>query len=491
MFYNNFMRKIVFSAFIFTFLICSVAVAQERDREMEREFGARPPSFAVISQREAIKKLDAENERQENILMQSRSDWQNELIVINKKVMTEKSEKVLTSIPDQTDEALQTIRKIEKLKANILRFGQYYDVLSPEIQSLTEELEEEYAALAQKTFTTTSLSSHVTLRCDSYNELSDSWKALIYSDFFNDVKLFNGSVELPYKEFFGKRNPFSGYKKAGKEEMRANNIMIADSLFRTAQPAVYAVVTYRIVRWKEASEYRFIPIRCEIYRTDNNTFIAKFGKEELAQTSFIMLPQVEVRTAAKKEEEQQLTGKQLEKKDKRIASKVSDGYIEKQHFPAFDKQLKRRTIFVSVDTSLFSADFSPFDVKAVKLNSIKLNMDFGLTKHIFVGGTMEYDYNGPHNNADYGFGVNFGFNATLFGFIRPYIQSGFSFITDYSAVTTVGGGVDVIFGKLLLNVGYGYNWNYDINSRFKFKKERERDTLMQYHTFSVGAGLTW
>ncbi|MCR5762237.1 MAG: porin family protein [Treponema sp.] len=481
------MRKIVFSVLIFTFLICPSVMSQKR----ERREGGKPPSFAVISQRDAIKKRDAEGERQENVIMQTRTDSQNNLIQINKKIVNEKSENVLNSIPDQTEEALQAVRKLEKLKTNILRFGQYYDVLSPEIQSLTEELEEEYAALAQKTFTTTSLSPHVTLRCDSYNEASDSWRALVYSDFFNDVKLFNGTVELPYKEFFGKRNPFSGYRKAGKEEMRANNIMIADSLFRTAQPAVYAVVSYRIVRWKEASEYRFVPVRCEIYRTDNNTFIAKFGKDDLAQTSFIMLPQVEVRTAAQKEKEEQLTGKQLAKQDAKIASKVEDSYIEKSRFPLFDRQFKRRAIFVTVDTRLFPEDFSPFDLKLVKLNSIKLNMDFGLTNHIFVGGSMEYDYNGPHKNADYGFGLNLGFNVTLFNFIRPYIQTGLSFITDYSLVTTFGGGVDIFFGKFMMNLGYGYNWDYDINSKFKLKKERDRDNLLQYHTFSVGAGFTW
>ena len=487
MFYNDSMRNTACIALIFSFLICLLALSQE----LVQGSGEKPPSFAVISQRTSIQKRDAENERRENDMMLTRSDSQNALIHVNGKIMEEKAAAVLNSIPDQTEEAVQAVRKIEKLKTNILRFGQYYDVLSPEIQSLTEELEEEYAALAQKTFTTTSLSPHVTLRCESYDAATDSWKAFVYSDFFNDVKLFNGTVSLPYKDFFGKRNPFSGYKKAGKDEMRSNNIMIADSLFRMAQPAVYAVITFRIVRWKEASEYKFIPIRCEFYRTDNNTFIARFGKEELVQTSFIMLPQVEVRTAAKKEEEEQLTGKQLAKRDNRVASKVSDSYIDKPRFPAFDKQFKRRTIFVSVDTSLDSEDFSPFDVKRVKLNSIKLNMDFGLAKHVFIGGTMEYDYNGPHKNADYGFGLNAGLNVTLFGFIRPYVQTGFSFITDYSAVTTVGGGVDVIFGKLLLNVGYGYNWNYDINARFKLKKERERDTLLQYHTFSVGAGFTW
>lgn len=484
------MGKTLLSVFIFTFLICLVpvmAVAQE----YERHSGEKPPSYAVIAQNESIKKRDSETERQENLLVQTRSDAQNELIQINKKLIAEKSEKALAAIPDQTDDALQAIRKIEKLKTNILRFGQYYDVLSPEIQSLTEELEEEYAALAQKTFTTTSLSPHVTLRCDTYDESSDSWKALLYSDFFNDVKLFNGTVDLPYKEFFGKRNPFAGYKKSGKEEMRYNNIMIADSLFRMAQPAVYAVITFRIVRWKEASEYRFIPTRCEIYRTDNNTFIAKLSKDELQKTSFIMLPQVEVRTAVRKEEEAPLTEKQLEKKDEKIASKVSDGYVEKPRFPAFDKQFKRRAIFISVDTSLYPDDFRPFDLKLVTLNSIKLNMDFGLSDYFFVGGIMEYDYNGAHKNADYGFGVNLGLNVTLFNSIRPYIQTGVSFITDYSLVTTVGVGVDIVFGKLLLNVGYGYNWNYDINARFKLKKEHERDTLLQYQTFSIGAGFTW
>lgn len=479
MFYNINMRKFFF-LFIVVFLICSNVFSQEH--RWDSRF------FAIQTQRNSIKERDAENARQENILMQIRSDEQNELISLNKKIITDRALDLIKDVPDQTDEALRAIEKIEKLKSNILRFSQYYDALSPEIQSLTEELEEEYASLSNRTFTATSLDSHLILRCDSYNQDAGSWKAYVYSEFFNYSSLFNGIVELSYKDFFGKRNPYSGYKKVSAREQLFNNIMIADSLFRTSEPAVFAILTYRILRWKDASEYKFVPLRCEIYRTDNNTLVAKFSKDELNQSTFIMYPQVEIRTNAKIEEDDRLTDKQIAKQDKKVASRLSD----ENRIHLFDTQLKRRALFISVDAKQFADELSAFNMRNVKLNSIKLNMDFGLTKHMFLGGTMGYDYNGVFKKADYSFGVDFGFNATLWGVLRPYVQADFAFHTDYSAVTTVGGGVDIIFGKLLLNLNYGYNWNYDINTKFKFQsQDYSRDTLMRYHTFSAGVGVSW
>lgn len=477
------MRKIFFSALILLSLACSHVFCAD----------AQPVEngsllfHALNTQRSSIKARDEENGRTENNLALIRSDDDNALIRKNKDIMAEKAEAVLDSIPDQTEEALRSIRKIEKLKANILRFSEYYDSLSPEIQSLTEELEEEYAALSERSFTTTSLSPHVILRADSYSTERESWKSYIYTEFFGYVSLFNSIVELPYKDFFGKRNPFSGYRNVSYEERQYDNIMIADSLFRTADPAVYVVFTYRIVRWKAASEYRFIPTRCEIYRTDNNTLVAKLHKDELKSSTFIVYPQVEVRTRLQKEEEADLSAKQIAKQDKKAAPKESS----KNLFPMFDKQLKRRAIFITVDTAQTSSQLSDFDLRAVKLNSIKLNLDFGLTKNIFLGGMMGYDYNGLHKEADYSFGLDLGFNTTLWGILRPYLQAELSFRTDYSLITTFGAGFDIVFGKLMLNVGYGYNWDYDINTKFKFEKAHSRDTFMHYHTFSIGAGLTW
>ena len=88
--------------------------------------------------------------------------------------------------------------------------------------------------------------------------------------------------------------------KEEREEYE-RNIMLYDSLFRQAVPVVYVRLKYKIRKWKEASEYRFEPEQLELVRTDTNKTIFTFGKDFLSETTFIVYPRIEIRTASERE----------------------------------------------------------------------------------------------------------------------------------------------------------------------------------------------
>ncbi len=490
MIYNGGMKR-VFPVFIAVFLSIASAFSQQEGGQWTNRQGGYQYIFGpiIMEQREQINQDDAENAALDAELAATRSAEQNALIQSYTQIINNHSPAIIEATPDKSMAAFRQVLKIERLKRQILEFRESddYEEDSPEIRNIMETLNEEYQILESTTYTATSLERNLILRVSSYDQNIQAWQTNIYSNFFSYTTLFRHSVELPYQDLIGKHSSFVNGGGTSEREQFITNVVVADSLFRQAVPLIYAKLSFRVLKWKNASEYRFIPLECEIIRTDTGKVVKKFSHAELTQENFIISPTKEVRSEAQKNSEIERINKLLEKEDQ-LYEPVKE---RNQGLPIFGTQQGRRAIYVTTDTLLYREDLEEFDLRNVTLNALKINLDFGIGPFSFLGGGAGYDYDGSFERVDYSFSVNGGFNVMLKNFMRPYLIAEGTFHTNYDGVFTVGGGVDFIMGKLMLNVNYGYNWNHSFESLFLRHEGSNDHPNLRYHTFAAGIGFTW
>ncbi len=94
--------------------------------------------------------------------------------------------------------------------------------------------------------------------------------------------------------------------------------------------------------------------------------------------------------------------------------------------------------------------------------------------------------------------------------VRPYFQVNTQFTSDFQMGAAVGGGLDIILGKVLvLNLGYSYGAYYDMNPLLKVTANTEGSSAYSVsfdktadfakffshpelqHSISIGIGITW
>ena len=494
MLYNGSMKRL-FSVYLLAVLTMASAFSQqgeEQNGERSRRQGANYQYIfgpIIQEQRNQINQEDAANAALDAELAATRSPEQNALIQSYTQIINGHTAAIIANTPDQSMAAFRQVLKIERLKRQILEFMESDDYApdSPEIKNIMETLNEEYQVLESSTYTVTSLERNLIFRVSSYDQNIQAWQANIYSNFFSYTTVFRHTAEMPYQDLIGKHSSFANSSTMNEREQFVTNVVVADSLFRQAIPLVYVKLSFRVLKWKNASEYRFVPIECELIRTDTGKVVKKFSHAELTQENFIISPTKEIRTEAQKNIEIERINKLLEKEDQ-LYEPV------KQHetgLPLFGIQKGRRAFYVTSDPRLYRSDLEQFDIRDVKLNALKINLDFGIGPFSFLGGAAGYDYDGSFERVDYSLSINGGVNVMMKTFMRPYLIAEGAFHTNYDGIFTLGGGIDFIIGRLMLNVNYGYNWNHSFESFFLHRTGRNDHPNLQYHTFAAGVGFTW
>ena len=103
-------------------------------------------------QRSGISRTDRRRAREDRARRESYASWENGMIDSNYKQFKGVAEGEKSRHPSSGEKALERIRRIEKMKGDILRFERYYDEDSAEAQSLLSSLEDYYAELEGDTY---------------------------------------------------------------------------------------------------------------------------------------------------------------------------------------------------------------------------------------------------------------------------------------------------------------------------------------------------
>ena len=470
MFYNGSMKKF-FATSMIALVLLPAALAQT---VQQPEIPGRTGQVPAIVRAQQQENADSMNLILDRELAATRTAAQNNLIAATENRLREAAAKIEAASEENTKEAEKLVEKIEKFKRAVQKFNEDYDSASPELASLRESIGEEYEQLERGVYEASSLSSALILRGSSFDEDSGAWDIHINMNFLrNYTPLTAQPLRLSYQELCGKR---FGHSKEDEE-----NVMLYDSLFRRAAPVVYARVTYRIFRWKEASEYAIIPLSATLLRTDTGAVIRQIPAERLSVQTATMLPRREIRSAAEKAADTERADL-IRAKGVRALSKDEKESKSNRGSSFFAEQKGRRAIYFTADVGLFNSQLANFDRRALSLNSIKGVLAVGFKKYWFVGGSFGFDYLGSIENMEYSFGINGGASIMLCRFVRPYVEAGLEFHTNLIGVASAGTGVDIMFGKLLLNANYHFNVPYSFDS-FNFQTP--------YHTLGAGIGFTW
>ena len=410
------------------------------------------------------------------------------------------------------------------------------------------KLKSTYAALESDTYSVTSLDRPLTVRVADYDGSLAKWKLHISADLFGHANVFEDDIYLGYTEVTGKKvKPLSHLTGIEIEDYN-QNVEIYDALFRSGAPVLYVVLHYKVMRWSEASQYHFVPTKCEVIRLgEKNKVIAKIAEKDLNTCEFLQSPQVEIRSYneiySDKERvnkitvaEQKLKGTYVDPKLKSRAVIMRDN----------EKELKgRSSLYITGSygqTDLFKNSYlnqAYGGYKSPSIIDVEADFTFSLSKHMFFGlggGMMLWNYGSLYKFADEsknydacemmksnvfygklfpGVAFTFGNHFRLFGDTGvAYYAAPCNFINyrDLSAPLTVpdadeclgisaGLGCDFVIGKLfMLTTELDYNWMYYIKSmdyeisetkgaKGFFKALGKPD--FKYLEFKIGAGITW
>lgn len=420
--------------------------------------------------------------------------------------------------------------------------------IAPDENEWLPKLKSTYAALESDTYSVTSLDRPLTVRVADYDGSLAKWKLHISADLFGHANVFEDDIYLGYTEVTGKKvKPLSHLTGIEIEDYN-QDVEIYDALFRSGAPVLYVVLHYKVMRWSEASQYHFVPTKCEVIRLgEKNKVIAKIAEKELNTCEFLQNPQIEIRSYneiySDKERVNKITVAEQKAKGTYVDPKLkSRAVIMRDN----EKELKgRSSLYVTGSygqTDLFKNSYLNLAYGGYKSPStidVEADFTFSLSKHMFFGlggGMMLWNYGGLYKFADesknydacemmksnvfYGKlfpGVTFAFgnHFRLFGDTGvAYYAAPCNFINyrDLSAPLTVpdadeclglsaGLGCDFVIGKLfMLTTEFDYNWMYYIKSmgyeisetkgaKGFFKALGKPD--FKYFEFKIGAGITW
>ena len=211
---------------------------------------------------------------------------------------------------------------------------------------LKTELQNAYDDLKNATFTTSSIDSSLIIRGSTYKLKKNAWTLTFYSTILDHIDLFNMDIDISFYQMTGKDYTPKTLENVEQIEFYNHAIELYDSMFRQATPIFYAKLTYRILPWKKASEYRFIPQTLTIYHSDTNKILATYDKLDLIPEIFIVYPQIEIRTKEEKDADNSrpndiLDVERAEEKRRTQTSTVSNNT---------DTSKKRNAVYASANT---------------------------------------------------------------------------------------------------------------------------------------------
>ncbi len=458
-----------------TFLICVFSL-------LPAVLSAAKNPVPLEEQLEQISEMDERRLEEEVEAREKRSEEMNELIdTALSEFYTSMDKYKFIPVTQDDEKVLKRIDDIEELKQVIQMLQEMGDDAS--VADAKADLEKSYEELQDDTYIATSLNGTIMLRGSDYNKKNDFWSVQVYSNILGQTNLFSPELRITYSEMMSKRYNYISTMDKEQQVEYENNIQVCDSFFRQAVPLLYLRVTYQIQKWKGASEYRFVPISCDVCRNDTRRVIKTYGSQSLDSVVFHREPEIEVRTKdeqkADEDNADSLIAGDRQKQREVNQKKVSD-VLAGQH--------GRSALFVTADTRLTNALLGDFDISKVRLNAVEANVDIGIGKFFFAGGSIGYVYN--PQQAVYAFGLSGGVNGIFWGWFRPFGDIKIKYHTDYQIYVDAGGGFDFIIGKLFFTIGYNYSWAYSFTNLanggvFSF------EDVKPAHDLYLGIGFTW
>lgn len=254
----------------------------------------------LADQRAGITRTDRKRAKEDKARRETYAGWENSIIASNYKQFKGVAEGEKSRHPSSGNKALERIQRIEKLKADILRFERYYDEDSEEVASLLSSLEEYYGELEGETYTANSFSGELIVRGLDYNAARDGWSVTVYSELFGLAGLFKFGGVAGYKDLIKKGGALQGLQglQAFGGNEKDTSIHVIDSLFARTVPVLSASLEYRVIRGATASQYRLVPLSLTLARTDSFKTVISAARSNLAQGTFFMTPQLAVYSPA-------------------------------------------------------------------------------------------------------------------------------------------------------------------------------------------------
>ncbi len=476
-------KRNIFYLYFLLFLLC-VAINLCPAQSVQDSYGE--------SQADLPKSLNVDNKmtEEEKRLRSKRTKEQNAIIDEAVEDFYATVQNIDFGINDEDEKVQEQIDNIENYKQILLflQMAEDTDTTSTE-QELKTDLKRNISALEERSLTTSSLTGILQIKPSIYSTKNMGWTIEVRASAFGVEDIFNIEVLLPYSAFTGTAYTKPSSMTSIQKEDYENNIMIFDSFFRQGVPLVYARLTYRIQKWKNASEYRFVPQECKIYRTDRNRVITTVYSQNMKPAIFNYSPETEIRTNEEIEEDN-LHAENILKEEEALNKLYNQAMNGGQTASKSDSQKGRSALFISVDTLLNTSDFSKFDIRDVYLNSICANFCITILKYGFVGGEVGYDYDkNERKSSTYALGTIGGITYTLCEYARVFAQATLLYHTNFELTPRLGAGVDFIAGKIMLTIGYNYQFCIDLYNAAHDNMDAGID-ITTGHIFYMGFGLT-
>lgn len=379
--------------------------------------------------------------------------------------------------PASIKDAEKRIQTIETYKM-ILASGNSNYVWEAEekaaIKSMIDELENDVYIISTK-------DNSLKINIEEYDIDKTLWPINLSGSYFENKVKINENISLLYSTLMERRyvpeNKMADYQRRDYEYY----ITDYETKIRSGIDVFYAELHFKIQKWNNPSQYRFVPEKIVLYKIAKQDRIIETIKN-LSPIIWSYSPEIEYRT--KKEIDADL------QKTKRILYAESRQSSEEET----QKETKendngRRTIYFALETfkNKIKNPNSP-TISKIQLNSFDTALTFGIGNYVFAGLELCFDLNEQTKNTIYSFGGLLGGNIKLFNFIQPFIQSGIAVRTDDRTVFKIGSGIDVIVGHILITSTYNYIWSNSFSSEKSNATDRENK---RYHSASIGVGLTW
>jgi len=376
----------------------------------------------------------------------------------------------------------------------VAREKELKSAISKTDSKLLIQLRSMYSSLESSVYETDSFTDEITVRVRDFNGETGSWPLVITSSLFGYTTLFNYEIPLSYTEVTGKRYIPINKMTERQFKVYSDNVNFYDSLFRSSTDVFSVKVSYKVNRWANASEYRFIPTKCEVIRLDKKSKVIHTEKaDRFSPKTFIIYPQTEVRTASEishdKEKAVAILDKEYEKKMKKENpnySSSSSKSTQRKSSGSSSVEQKGRNAFI-VTTGLSSAADSSKDHRFV----LGSELDIGFGKYSFMGMNCSFPQPGANGFSCWEVGFDSGFSVRIGEYARPFVRTDFGVSSGFNLVGKAGIGCDVIALKCLdVTLGYDYAYRFDLGSLIGVRSESGFPEGPS-HLFYIGAGFGW
>lgn len=324
-----------------------------------------------------------------------------------------------------------------------------------------------YSKLEGESYVITSLDEEMTVRVEDYDGSIGKWKLHVSADLFGKADLFSDDIFLGYSDVTGKKN--TDITKMTDAQFKAYNedVEIYDALFKSSTPVFYVKLSYRVYKWRYASEYHFVPMKCEIVRLGKkNKVITKIYEKDLTSSDFSVEPLVDIRTNEDRRKDNKKADKITEHEMKihgvesqltYYEKKVQEQKIREKSVKNSNKDYKksnseekpkwgRNTFYIAGDfdwTNMFDSSYFKdsgmnfYKNPQTKGGSLNLTFNLGKVYYWGVGGGFQmWDYKNFKDSLSdpdvkskmkqvvwFGRFTN-GFGIPIGPYVRPYIEGG-------------------------------------------------------------------